>query len=183
MARLHNQLREDNYAGHDLEVLLVRLVFCMFADDSGIFEHSQLRNFVQNRTSEDGSDLGARLSQLFQVLNTPREARQHSLDEDLLSFEYINGGLFAETIRTPNFTAQMRRDLLEAMELDWSLVSPAIFGSMFQGVMDASQRRNLGAHYTSERNILRVIKPLFLDDLYIEFARITRGTHKITKLH
>ena len=170
MARLHNQLRDDNYTGHDLEVLLVRLVFCMFADDSGIFEHGQLHDYIARRTSDDGSDLGARLVQVFQTLNTPKDSRQHSLDEALVSLEYVNGGLFAEQIATPSFSGQMRKDLLKAMELNWSQVSPAIFGSMFQGVMDEKQRRNLGAHYTSEKNILRVIKPLFLDDLYDEFA-------------
>lgn len=175
MARLHNQLRDDNYAGHDLEVLLVRLVFCMFADDSGIFEHGQLHDYIANRTSEDGTDLGARLGDIFQTLNTPKDQRQHSLDEALASLEYVNGGLFAENIRLPHFSSQMRRDLLAAMELDWSKVSPAIFGSMFQGVMDEAERRNLGAHYTSEKNILRVIKPLFLDDLYVEYATALRA--------
>ena len=184
MARLHNQLRDDNYTGHDLELLLVRLVFCMFADDSGIFEHGQLRGYIANRTAADGSDLGSRLVDIFQTINTPREHRQHSLDSDLMALEYVNGGLFATPIRTPHFSAQMRRDLLAAMELDWSQVSPAIFGSMFQGVMDEQQRRNLGAHYTSEKNILRVIKPLFLDDLYTEFAHIVRSTSKkAQKLH
>ncbi|MBP6041618.1 class I SAM-dependent DNA methyltransferase [Candidatus Saccharibacteria bacterium] len=171
MARLHNQLRDDNYTGHDLELLLVRLVFCMFADDSGIFEQGLLSDYLTNRTSDDGSDLGSRLLQIFEILNTNLADRQTSLDEALASLPYVNGGLFGEPIRTPSFTASMRSDLLKAMELDWSKVSPAIFGSMFQGVMDEKQRRNLGAHYTSEKNILRVIKPLFLDDLYDEFAK------------
>ena len=178
MARLHNQLRDDNYSGHDLELLLVRLMFCMFADDSGIFEHGQLRSYLKNRTNTDGSDFGARLMDIFQTINTPVGHRQHSLDTDLMALEYVNGGLFSETIRTPHFTSTMRTDLLSAMELDWSKVSPAIFGSMFQGVMDEKERRNLGAHYTSEKNILRVIKPLFLDDLYAEFAHIVRSTSK-----
>jgi hypothetical protein len=171
MARLHNQLRDDNYTGHDLELLLVRLVFCMFADDSGIFEQGLLSDYLTSRTSDDGSDLGSRLLQIFEILNTNLADRQTSLDEALASLPYVNGGLFGEPIRTPSFTASMRSDLLKAMELDWSKVSPAIFGSMFQGVMDEKQRRNLGAHYTSEKNILRVIKPLFLDDLYDEFAK------------
>ncbi|MEO7904770.1 MAG: DNA methyltransferase, partial [Candidatus Saccharimonadales bacterium] len=173
MARLHNQLRDDNYTGHDLEVLLVRLVFCLFADDSGIFEHGQLHEYLRTRTSDDGSDLGPRLVQIFEVLNTPIANRQSSLDESMMALPYVNGGLFAESIQTPYFNSTMRRDLLISMELDWSKVSPAIFGSMFQGVMDEKQRRNLGAHYTSEKNILRVIKPLFLDDLYSEFAVAT----------
>ncbi len=175
MARLHNQLRADNYTGHDLEVLLVRLVFCMFADDSGIFDHQALRAYLNERTSDDGSDLGPRLMQVFDTLNKPLDQRQSSLDEAIASLPYINGGLFAGSIATPYFTSTMRRELLEAMQLDWSKVSPAIFGSMFQGVMDEKERRNLGAHYTSEKNILRVIKPLFLDDLYDEYARALRA--------
>ncbi len=175
MARLHNQLRADNYTGHDLEVLLVRLVFCMFADDSGIFDHQALRTYLNERTSDDGSDLGPRLMQVFDTLNKPLDQRQSSLDEAIASLPYINGGLFAGSIATPYFTSTMRRELLEAMQLDWSKVSPAIFGSMFQGVMDEKERRNLGAHYTSEKNILRVIKPLFLDDLYDEYARALRA--------
>lgn len=170
IAKLHNQLRDDNYTGHDLEVLLVRLVFCMFADDAGIFDRHVLHEYLRQRTSADGSDLGPRLIQIFQALNSQPQERQNSLDESIMSLPYINGGLFADPIRTPYFTSDMRTALLSAMELDWSAVSPAIFGSMFQGVMDKDQRRNLGAHYTSEVNILRVIKPLFLDDLYHEFA-------------
>jgi len=175
MARLHNQLRDDNYTGHDLEILLVRLVFCMFADDSGIFDHGILQAYLNERTNDDGSDLGPRLVQIFQTLNTPLELRQSSLDEAIASLPYVNGGLFAEEIKTPYLNSAMRRELLTAMKLDWSKVSPAIFGSMFQGVMNEEQRRNLGAHYTSEKNILRVIKPLFLDDLYKEFALATKA--------
>ncbi len=170
IASLHNQLRDDNYIGHDLEVLLVRLVFCMFADDSGIFDFNELFDYLNNRTSDDGSDFGPRLMQIFQALNTKSSNRQSSLDEVIASLPYVNGGLFAESITSPSFTSKMRTELLDAMKLDWSKVSPAIFGSMFQGVMDEKQRRNLGAHYTSEKNILKVIKPLFLDDLYDEFT-------------
>ncbi len=176
MAALHNELRDSGYVGHDLELLLVRLVFCMFADDSGIFERGSFENFVYNRTDIGGSDLGARLVQLFQALNTPAERRSTNLDQSLATFEYINGGLFAESMAIPDFNHRMRDALLKAMALDWSLVSPAIFGSMFQGVMDESERRNLGAHYTSEENILKVIKPLFLDDLYDEFATCRRSS-------
>ncbi len=175
MARLHNQLADDNYKGHELELLLMRIVFCLFADDSGIFDRRSFQDFIEYRTSEDGSDLGIRLMQVFQTLDTPYDRRQKSLDEALVALPYVNGGLFRESIDAPQFTAKMRRDLLSAMELDWSKVSPAIFGSMFQGVMDETQRRNLGAHYTSEVNILRVIKPLFLDDLYDEFAKALRA--------
>ena len=170
MAQLHNQLRDNNYAGHDLELLLVRLVFLMFAEDSGIFDRGILLEYINNRTSEDGSDLGLRLLEIFQILNTPEKKRQEPADEILASLPYVNGALFNEKIDFPRFDYTMRHNLIEAMRLDWSKVSPAIFGSMFQGVMDEEQRRNLGAHYTSEANILKVIKPLFLDNLYREFS-------------
>lgn len=183
MASLHNALRDTGYSGHDVELLLVRLVFCLFADDSGIFEQRSFEAYFYNRTQIDGTDFGPRLVKLFEVLNTPDQDRSTALDTDLKAFPYINGGLFAETIRTPDFTYAMRDALLKAMELDWSQVSPAIFGSMFQGVMDEKQRRNLGAHYTSEKNILKVIKPLFLDDLYDEFAKVKHRKSELTKFH
>ena len=176
MAKLHNQLEDDNYKGHDLEILLVRLVFLMFAEDSGIFDKGVLLDYIDNRTTKDGSDLGSRLVQIFQILNTPENKRQKTmLDEALASLPYVNGELFSKSIAVPSFNSAMRRSLISAMKLDWSNVSPAIFGSMFQGVMDEEQRRDLGAHYTSETNILKVIKPLFLDGLYSEFRSAMRA--------
>ncbi len=176
MARLHNQLEDDNYTGHDLEILLVRLVFLMFAEDSGIFDKGVLLDYIDDRTAEDGSDLGSRLVQIFQILDTPENKRQKTLlDEALASLPYVNGELFSKSIAVPSFNSAMRRNLIAAMKLDWSNVSPAIFGSMFQGVMDEEQRRDLGAHYTSETNILKVIKSLFLDDLYSEFSSAMRS--------
>jgi hypothetical protein len=129
----------------------------------------------------DGSDFGPRLINVFKVLNQDIQDRSSTLDEDLKVFPYINGGLFAEKLDIPDFNHAMRDALLKAMELDWSQVSPAIFGSMFQGVMDEKQRRNLGAHYTSEVNILKVIKPLFLDDLYAEFAQVRHQKKKLAE--
>ncbi len=183
MARLHNQLRDSRYGGHDLELLLVRLMFCLFADDAFIFERGAFERYIRARTSGDGSDLGSRLNELFEVLDTPEDQRQTTLDHDLQSFPYINGGLFAGRLRTPACTSAMRRELLAVMRLDWAQVSPAIFGAMFQGVMDEAQRRNLGAHYTSERNILRVIKPLFLDDLYAEYATARKSRSRLERFH
>ena len=182
MAELHNRLEANRYTGHDLEVLLVRLVFCMFADDARIFERGSFITFLR-RTNVDGTDVGRRLIELFEVLNTPVEQRQTTLDQDLLAFPYINGGLFEDQIRIPAFDSTMRLHLIQATELDWSKVSPAIFGSMFQGVMDETERRNLGAHYTSERNILRVIGPLFLDDLYAEFDSVRNAPRKLDEFH
>ncbi len=151
MARLHNQLRDSRYGGHDLELLLVRIMFCLFADDAFIFERGAFERYIRSRTSSDGSDLGSRLNELFEVLDTPEDQRQTTLDQDLQAFPYINGGLFAGRLRTSACTSAMRRELLAVMRLNWREVSPAIFGAMFQGVMDEAQRRNLGAHYTSER--------------------------------
>jgi hypothetical protein len=172
MAKLHQALYESGYVGHRLELLLVRLVFCHFADDAQIFEQGAFERFLRERTSRDGTDTGPWLAKLFEVLNTPVEERSKTLDEDLARFPYINGGLFAETTSMPDFDASMRFQLVLTCRPDWSLVSPAIFGSMFQGVMDLESRHDFGAHYTSEENILRVIKPLFLDNLYAEFEAI-----------
>jgi hypothetical protein len=183
MANLHNQLEENNYKGHELELLLVRLVFCLFADDAGIFERGIFEQYLERRTNVDGSDLGSKLGKIFEVLNTPPDNRQTNLDEDLTVLPYVNGGLFAEFTRVPDFTSSMRDELVRASGLDWSLVSPAIFGSMFQGVMDEEARRNLGAHYTSERNILKVIKPLFLDELYVELEKAQGSKKKLSEFH
>ena len=165
MGRLYDLLDESGYGGHDLDLLLVRLVFIMFADDTAVWEKNRFTDYLLDRTSDDGSDLGPRLSLVFQVLDTPKSQRQTSLDEDLARFPHINGDLFAETVRMPSFDRTMRDRLIEAAQFDWSGISPAVFGSMFQSVMDKEQRRNLGAHYTREQNILKVIEPLFLDEL------------------
>lgn len=183
MAALHNNIEASRYTGHDLEMLLVRLVFCLFADDALIFEKGTFDRYIRNRTSVDGSDVGPHLNTLFQVLDTPPEQRYTTLDQDLAAFPYINGALFREPLRAASWNRAMRGDLLAAAGLNWHQVSPAIFGSMFQGVMDATERRNLGAHYTSERNILRVIKPLFLDDLYAEYTRVRTSKTQLEKFH
>ncbi len=183
MGKLHDQLKEAGYDGHPLEVYLVRLLFCLFADDTTIFEKDIFRDFLEQRTSEDGSDLGARISELFYVLNTPREKRLKHLDEQLNAFPYVNGKLFEEPLPPAAFNAQMRQALLDCCGLDWGRISPAIFGSMFQSVMNPKERRNLGAHYTSEKNILKVIKPLFLDGLWQEFESIKHNSKKLNEFH
>jgi hypothetical protein len=173
MGRLHDALLASGYAGHDLERFLVRLVFCLFADDTSIFAPKGIfLDFVRDRTREDGSDLGPLLGQLFEVLNTPIDKRQKTLDEDLKQFEYINGDLFAERLPMPAFDSGMRKVLLDACAFNWSPVSPAIFGALFQSVMDKQKRRAIGAHYTTEQNILKLIHPLFLDDLRAELDRL-----------
>lgn len=165
LALLHDSLRDSGYEGHDLRVLLTRLVFILFADDSQVWETGLFFDYLMLRTSVDGSDLGSALVHLFQVLDTPRDRRSSNLDDDLARFEYINGSLFSEGIRIPECTRGMRSRLLKACQFDWSAISPAIFGSLFQNVMDDEERRALGAHYTTEQNILRTINPLFMDEL------------------
>jgi N-6 DNA Methylase len=184
MGKLHDALKASGYTDHPLEVLLVRLLFCLFADDTGIFQPAQaFRTFIEERTAVDGSDLGSRLAQLFQVLNTPEDKRSKALDEQVAAFPYINGKLFAESLPMADFTSAMREALLDACALDWSAISPAIFGSLFQSIMDEKARRNLGAHYTSEENILKLIKPLFLDELWAEFGKVKSNKNKLFEFH
>lgn len=183
MGKLHDQLKATRYEGHNLEVYLVRLLFCLFADDTGIFEKNAFREFVDTKTRPDGGDLGAHLSVIFWVLNTPDEKRQTILDESLRSFPYVDGGLFAEQLPPASFDALMRHQLLTCAALDWSRISPAIFGSLFQSVMNAKERRALGAHYTEEKNILKVVRPLFMDELWQEFERSKNSPRKLEQLH
>ncbi|MDD3635546.1 MAG: methylase [Bacteroidales bacterium] len=183
MGKLHDELKESGYTGHQLEMYLVRLLFCLFAEDTTIFEPNAFEDYIINRTHEDGSDLGLHLAQIFQVLNTPVYERLKTLEEDLAAFPFVNGHLFEEQLRIASFNSRMRSILLECCRLDWSKISPAIFGSMFQSVMDEKARRNLGAHYTSEKNILKLIKPLFLDRLWDEYESVKGSTNKLKAFH
>lgn len=183
MGKLHDALKEIGYDGHALEVYLVRILFCLFAEDAGVFQRRQFQDFIEQRTSEDGSDLAPRIAELFEILNTPENERLRTLDEQMADFRYVNGDLFAERLRMASFNKDMRDNLLECCALDWSRISPAIFGAMFQSIMDAKLRRNLGAHYTSEKNIMKVIKPLFLDDLREEFEACKNNTRKLEEFH
>ena len=187
MGRLHDRLRESGYEGHRLEVFLVRLLFCLFAEDTTLFEPiGSFRDYLENCSSKDGSDLGSRLAHLFQVLNTIENKRQKNLDDTLAAFPYVNGQLFEEPLSIPTCDRTIREILLDCCALDWGRISPAVFGALFQCVMDeegSERRRNLGAHYTSEENILKLIKPLFLDDLWAEFHKVKRSTKKLFELH
>lgn len=185
MGRLHDALKASGYDGHDLERFLVRLLFCLFADDTGIFEPRDIfEAYIRERTREDGGDLGPWIHTLFEVLNTPDDRRQARLDPELQQFPYVNGELFAERLPTPAFHREMRERLIEACDFSWDVISPAIFGSLFQSVMNAKERRAAGAHYTTEKNILKVIEPLFLDELRVEFERLRarRDTGKANAL-
>jgi hypothetical protein len=183
MGKLHDRLEEIGYVGHPLEVYLVRILFCLFAEDTTIFNKQQFQEYLEQRTNVDGSDLAAKLQELFQVLNTSKENRFKNLDEQLAEFPYVNGKLFEEILPTASFDSKMRQALLDCCYIDWSKISPAIFGSMFQSVMNPKERRNLGAHYTSETNILKLIKPLFLDELWTEFESIRDNRNKLPEFH
>lgn len=192
IAKLHDALLKANYKGKDLEIFLTRLLFCLFADDTGIFgDDGQFKRLVE-KTKEDGSDMGSAIALLFQVLNTPLQDRQTNLDESLQAFEYVNGSLFTEQIQIPFFNFDLRTILLNCVQLDWSGISPAIFGAMFQAVLEEGatdtahrkeSRRELGAHYTSERNILKVIEPLFLDELHKDFLSAKGSKTKLKALY
>ncbi|MGE0089083.1 MAG: class I SAM-dependent DNA methyltransferase [Bacteroidales bacterium] len=183
MGKLHDRLKEIGYTGHPLEVYLVRILFCLFSEDTTIFNKQQFQDYIEQRTNEDGSDLAAKLQELFQVLNTPNDKRFKNLDEQLVEFPYVNGKLFEEILPMASFDTKMRHALLDCCSIDWSRISPAIFGSMFQSVMNPTERRNLGAHYTSETNILKLIKPLFLDELWKEFESIKTNKNKLPEFH
>lgn len=185
MGALHDALADQGFRGHELELLLVRLVFCLFAEDTGIFETASFRALLESRTSVDGSDLGARLNELFEVLNTPDAGRQRNLPNDMKAFPYVDGRLFEERLRPAAFNLGMRHSLLQAASLDWGGISPAIFGALFQSIMDPALRRRLGAHYTSETNILKALGPLFLDDLRQRVKAAVRAGNKrrLRELH
>ena len=183
MGKLHDALKAVGYDGHALELYLVRLLFCLFAEDTTIFEKRLLQDYIENKTAEDGSDLAHHISSLFHVLNTPTDKRLKNLDESLNAFPYVNGKLFAEPLPPAQFDTKMREALLDLCALDWSIISPAIFGSLFQSIMDSDARRNLGAHYTSEENILKLIKPLFLDELWAEFKKVKGQKNKLAEFH
>lgn len=188
MCELHDTLESQGFVGTDLERLLVRLLFCLFADDTGVFEPSTFETFVRQQTREDGSDVGARLNELFDVLNTPEDRWPASSRETFAGFRYINGELFKDRLAFPPFTRRTRDALVAACEFQWARVSPAVFGSLFQGIMDDKERRQQGAHYTSERDIMKVVRSLFLDELRAEFESIrgdrsTRRKARIVEFH
>src|ERR1035437_5552058 len=183
MGKLHDKLKAIGYTGHALELYLVRLLFCLFADDINIFEKGILQDYIDLRTTEDGSDLANHIAQLFEVLNSPKDKRFKNLDENLAAFPYVNGKLFEEHLPIASFDSEMRKLLLECCLLDWGKISPAIFGSLFQSVMNPVERRALGAHYTSEKNILKLIKPLFLDGLWKEFESSKTSKNKLAEFH
>jgi type I restriction-modification system DNA methylase subunit len=205
MADLHDAIKATGYSGKDLETYLVRLLFCLFADDTGLFgDNGTFLNYLSNHTNPDGSDLHGALSALFDTLNKADESylkdnlsyqgkkRQSNLLEHLAVFPYVNGDLFEGCLNYCQFDSTTRQLLVDCAKLDWSEISPAIFGSLFQAIMHfddeqkaakTKKRREFGAHYTSEENILKTINPLFMDDLRAEFEKIRRSKTKLATFH
>jgi type I restriction-modification system DNA methylase subunit len=189
MAGLHDAIKATDYQGQDLETYLVRLLFCLFAEDTGLFGINGLfLNLLQNHSKIDGSDLHGTLTALFDTLNRDHDKRPKNLPEHFANFPYINGALFKDSLAQCYFDEAARQTLIECAQLDWSKISPAIFGSLFQAIMHfddeaakakTKKRREFGAHYTSEANILKVIRPLFLDELRAEFEKIRKQPKKL----
>jgi len=183
MGDLYEELARTGYEGHDASVLMTRLLLLMFADDTGMWEKGLFSEFIETRTQADGSDLGAQLAMLFQVLDKPETSRPSTMDELLLRFPYVNGHLFSARIDIPSFDKRMRDELVRCTEFDWSKISPAVFGSLFQAVKSKEARRTLGEHYTTEHNILRALAPLFLDDLWLEYESVRDNAQRLERLH
>jgi type I restriction-modification system DNA methylase subunit len=183
MGDLYEELARTGYEGHDASVLMTRLLLLMFADDTGMWEKGLFSEFIETRTQPDGSDLGAQLAMLFQVLDKAETARSANMDELLLRFPYVNGHLFSDRIDIPSFDKRMRDELVRCTDFDWSKISPAVFGSLFQAVKSKEARRTLGEHYTTEHNILRALAPLFLDDLWAEYENVRDNVQRLERLH
>ena len=191
MAKLFDLIKADNFDEsnqtdtseiHNLNVFLTRLLFCFFAEDTEIFSTNQFSHVVESHTKVDGSDLADYLNRLFDVLNTADDERG-SLPDYLSSFPYVNGGLFQDNISSPTFSTKSRKMLIQCgSELDWSDINPDIFGSMMQAVVHPDQRGGMGMHYTSVTNIMKVIEPLFLNDLYDEFEKFEDKPRKLQQL-
>ena len=193
LGKMYNEFEEKKYTGHSLELFLLRIVFCAFCEDTNLFDPMEFINYVHPQNKE-GINFVMRLNQLFEVLDLPSDQRDDYLEaysKDALHFPYVNGGLFHERLdRTPPATKGMQENIINLCKLDWQNVSPSVFGSMFQSISDKEKRRALGEHYTSEENILKVIKPLFLDSLYEEFEKskydknlLSQLQNKLASLH
>ncbi|MEM9992257.1 MAG: DNA methyltransferase, partial [Bacteroidota bacterium] len=186
MAKLFDEIKKDNpdtspefLSG--LNVFLSRLLFCFFAEDTHIFEDNQFTSAIESHTQQDGSDLGSFLHTLFEVLNTPNSTRTN-LPAYLDAFPYVNGGLFREQLATPTFTARSRKAIVDSGSLDWAAINPDIFGSMFQSVIRGLDGDDNTKHYTSVPNIMKVIEPLFLNELKETFENAKGKRDKLNDL-
>ncbi len=171
MEKAYPDSADEKKRDHEISVTLARILFLMFGDDTDMWREDLFQDFILDHTAADGSDIGDKLTTLFAYLDTPPEQRS-ATPEEFDGFRYVNGGIFKERLNLPAINAEFRTAVLDACDRDWTKISPAIFGSMFQSVRDAKTRRELGEHYTSEENILKTLEPLFLDELRAEFDHI-----------
>ncbi|WP_122892830.1 class I SAM-dependent DNA methyltransferase [Arcobacter peruensis] len=174
MGKLYDEILENNHFEtdeelHSLNVFLTRLLFCYFAEDTGIYKDNLFTNSISSYTTKDGSDLNEFLEKVFDIFNL--KSRPDNTPQYLKDFPYVNGGLFRDRLPIPEFTAKSRKVMIEIGELGWSEINPDIFGSMIQAVVKTEHRGTMGMHYTSVPNIMKIIEPLFLDELYEEFER------------
>lgn len=187
MAKLYDELQKNNHFEskediHSLNVFLTRLLFCYFAEDTNIFPDNIFTSSISSHTSLDGSDVDSYMERLFKIFNTPQDKREKNTPEYLQKFPYVNGGLFRDILKVPTFTTKSRNILIEIGQLQWSQINPDIFGSMIQAVVTPDHRGNMGMHYTSVPNIMKVIEPLFLDELYLEFEKAYENKSKLQSL-
>lgn len=187
LAKLHDEIRAYNEFTsdsdlHDLNTFIARLLFCFFAEDTGIFEQNIFTNTIRNYTLEDGSDLGEFLNESFNIMDTEFSLRSHEIPAFILKFPFVSGGLFRQRIQIPLLSRKARTIIIECGELDWQNINPDIFGSMIQAVVNPDERASQGMHYTSVPNIMKVIQPLFLDELVEEKNKLVAQLDEQKKL-
>lgn len=188
LAKLHDEIRAYNEYNsdddlHDLNIFISRLLFCFFAEDTGIFEENLFTNFIRRFTKGDGSDLSEMLEQAFCVMNVPMDKRSADITKEINDFPYVNGGLFAHDIPIPKMGYKARKIIIESGELNWKDINPDIFGSMIQAVVNPDVRAKEGMHYTSVPNIMKVINPLFMDDLRAEYKKLVEAYNQKRNLY
>jgi type I restriction-modification system DNA methylase subunit len=181
MANLYLELEDHGFEGHETSIFLIRILFLLFGDDTGMWTKNTFLKLVMG-TKEDGTDIGPKLDTLFEVLNTSEDKRPKDLGDDFKSFPYVNGGIFAEKISVINFNKKMRVALVDVANYDWTTINPTIFGSLFQLIKNKEARRELGEHYTSEENINKIVYPLFLDELQERLASAWDNKKELKKL-
>ncbi|MDP4013915.1 MAG: hypothetical protein Q8P38_04785 [Candidatus Nanopelagicales bacterium] len=184
MGTLYEQLSTAGVNDADASVILARVLFLMFGDDTSMWASNLFHDYLTDHTDPNGQDLAERLHDIFTVVDTPMHERPSSAPPHLNRLPYINGGIFHDPVTIPAALPQtLRRDLIEACKFDWGQISPAVFGSMFQEVKSAEERRALGEHYTTEENILKTIDPLFMDELRERLAAAWDSKGQLTRLH
>lgn len=181
MANLYLELEGHGFEGHETSIFLIRILFLLFGDDTGMWAKNTFLKLVMG-TKEDGSDVGSKLDSLFEVLNTPEDKRSKEIGDEFKPFPYVNGGIFAEKISVIDFNKKMRVALVDVANYDWTTINPTIFGSLFQLIKTKEERDALGEHYTTEENINKIVYPLFLDELNERLAAAWDNKKELKKL-